>query len=622
VRKAAEETQFGGANSQRGEGPVKFLPAGKYFRLPFLFFFLALLTLGAASKATIQYQVSLEHPEKHFFHVTMTIPKVRGEVTVQMAAWNALYQIRDFSAHVQQVEASVGQEKATIEKVDKQTWRIKGSGTITVRYATYWDDAGPFGTQLNDEHAFINPAMILMYVPDRRSEDVRVAMPDVPLEWQAAGASLELLEQISRARQFVFSASSYDAMADAPIEAGKFKEFNVAGVTPTISVVVHGNNWKQKTIEEDLRRICQYELRLMEGAPFDHYTFLLHIGKGAGGGGMEHSYSTAIGVPSDEYLAGVAAHEFFHLWNVKRIRPATLEPVDYTKEQYTRALWFAEGVTSTYGSYTLVRSGIWDKERFYEDLGEQITELEGRPANRWQSAEQSSLDAWLEKYPLYNQPEFSVSYYTKGQVLGELLDILIRDRTNNGKSLDDVLRSMNRDFAKQGKFYRDSLDVRLEVEKVAGGSFEEFFQKYVAGTELFPYEQILALAGLELRASEQLRATLGFSAERDASGSLTVRGVEADGPAGQAGLRTGDAIVSWNGGEPPRRIARWVYEQRPGEVLKLKVRRDEKEISLEFPLGEIRETVYAVFEDPQAGEKARNIREGLLRGETTAEKRR
>src|SRR6202035_3346047 len=221
-------------------------------------------------------------------------------------------------------------------------------------------------------------------------------------------------------------------------------------------------------------------IKLMEGSPFEHYTFILHIGKGAGGGGMEHANSTAIGIPSDEYLPGVAAHEFFHLWNVKRIRPATLEPVDFTKEQYTRALWFAEGVTSTYGAYTLVRSGIWNKERFYGDLGQQISELEARPANRWQSAEQSSLDAWMEKYSLYENPEYSVSYYTKGQVLGVLLDILIRDRTDNAKSLDDVLREMNNDFGVPGKPYRDSLDVQLTAEKVAGGSFEDFFKNYVA----------------------------------------------------------------------------------------------------------------------------------------------
>ena len=189
----------------------------------------------------------------------------------------------------------------------------------------------------------------------------------------------------------------------------------------------------------------------------------------------------------------------------------------------------------------------------------------------------SDLDAWLEKYPLYNQPEFSVSYYTKGQVLGDFLDILIRDRTNNAKSLDDVLRAMNTDFAKEGKSYRDSLDVRLEAEKVAGGSFEDFFQKYVAGSEPFPYQQILGLAGLKLQATEQRRATLGFSAERDPSGALAVKSVDPDGLAAQAGLRVGDVIVAWNGGEPPRRIGRWIYEQKPGDMLKLKVRREEKE---------------------------------------------
>src|SRR6202023_2737844 len=176
---------------------------------------------------------------------------------------------------------------------------------------------------------------------------------------------------------------------------------------------------------------------------------------------------------------------------------------DYTMEQYTRALWFAEGVTSTYGSYALERSGLWSKKQLSHDLGEQITELEGRPANRWQSAEQSSLDAWLEKYSLYENPEYSVSYYTKGQILGVLLDILIRDRTDNQKSLDDVLRSMNEEFAKQGKTYRDSSDVRLTAEKVAGGSFEEFFQKYVSHPEPLPYQVVLPMAGLLMRSTER-----------------------------------------------------------------------------------------------------------------------
>ncbi len=580
--------------------------------------FLFLPLSSSSSNAAIRYEVSLAHPEQHLFHVTMTIPNVAREVTVKMAAWNALYQIRDFSSHVQNVTALAGTEISSIEKLDRQSWRVTGKGTIAIRYDSYWDEIGPFASQLNGEHAFINPAMILMYVPDRRSEETLLEMPDVPYEWQVASPSLAGLLQVSRARVFTITAKTYDELADGPIEIGKFQQFDLPGVSPHVEVVIHGGNWKKKRVEEDLKRICQYELKLMGGAPFERYTFILHFGKRAGGGGMEHANSTAIGVSSDEYLPGVAAHEFFHLWNVKRIRPASLDPVDYTKEQYTRALWFAEGVTNTYGSYTLVRSGIWSKEQFYADLGEQISELEGRPANRWQSAEQSSLDAWLEKYPLYNQPEFSVSYYTKGQVLGDLLDILIRDRTDNAKSLDDVLRLMNANFAKQGKTYRDSLDVQLTAETIAGGTFEEFFRKYVAGTDPFPYQQILALAGLALRTVERRRPALGLFAEHDPSGPLVVSTVDGEGPAAQAGLRAGDVILNWNGGEVPKRVEHWLQDQKAGDLLKLLVRRDDNEISIEFRLGEINETLYEVMEVSHAAEKARHIREGMLRGETSA----
>ena len=330
----------------------------------------------------------------------------------------------------------------------------------------------------------------------------------------------------------------------------------------------------------------------------------------------EHANSTAISAHLEEDFLNVAAHEFFHLWNVKRIRPASLEPVDYGKEQYSPALWFAEGVTNTYASYTLVRTGLWSNALFYEDLGEQISELESRPANRWQSAEQSSLNAWLEKYPLYNRPQNSVSYYNKGQVLGVLLDILIRDHTDNQKSLDDVLRAMNEEFAKRNKPYRDSLDVRLTAERVAGESFEGFFEKYVAGAEALPYQKLLGLAGLELRTVERRHATLGFVAERDETGSLVVRSVDADSTAAQAGVRVDDVIVNWNGSQPPRDLDRWAYSQKKGSMLRLTVRRDQKNTTLELRLGEVSETSYRLAEDAEASEKARRIREGLLRGVT------
>jgi len=588
------------------------------WRVPLLLLFPILLGSQQVDRPqSVHYTISLAHPEQHLFHITVFIPDVHGSVTLQMPAWNALYQIRDFSAHVREVQFGFGLHPQQAEKVDKQTWRVQGDGMVLVSYVTYWDEPGPFATQLNAEHAFINPAMILMNIPERREQPVSLELTDLPEGWRPTGAMSWSAGSINgRYPLWLASHFTYDEMVDAPIEVGKFQEFDLPDILPRVTVVVHGDGWSKKKVSDELSRICQHELKLMDGAPFEHYTFILHIGKGSGGGGMEHANSTAIGIPSDEYLAGVAAHEFFHLWNVKRIRPATLEPVDYTKEQYTRALWFAEGVTSTYGAYTLVRSGIWNKERFYADLGEQISELEARPANRWQSAEQSSLDAWLEKYPLYNGPDDSVSYYTKGQVLGDLLDILIRDRTNNAKSLDDVLRGLNTDFAKQGKTYRDSVDIRLEAEKTAGGSFEDFFRDYVAAAEPIPYKEMLALAGLDLRTIEHKRALLGFSAERDSGGTVTVRGVDDGSSADGAGLRPGDVILNWNDGDVPRSLARWVRERQPGEPMKARIRRDEKERSLEFKLGEEKELLYQVAEDPQASDKARHIREGLLHGVT------
>jgi predicted metalloprotease with PDZ domain len=202
--------------------------------------------------------------------------------------------------------------------------------------------------------------------------------------------------------------------------------------------------------------------------------------------------------------------------------------------------------------------------------------------------------------------------------LGDLLDILIRDRTDNGKSLDDVLRGLNTDFAKQGKTYRDSLDVRLEAEKVAGGSFEEFFQNYVAGAEPLPYQQILRLAGLEMRTTEHKRAMLGFSAERESGGTVTVGEIDDGSPAARAGLRLGDVIVNWNDGDVPRSLGRWVRERQPGETVKVRIRREERERTLEFRLGEEKELLYQVAEDSGAGEKARRIREGWLHGITQA----
>jgi predicted metalloprotease with PDZ domain len=182
--------------------------------------------VACSARATIQYEVSLEHPEQHLFHVTMTIPNVAGNVDVQIPAWNALYQIRDFSSHIEKVAATASDTTVAIEKVDKQTWHVKGTGTVQIRYTTEWDENGPFATQLNAEHAFINAAMILMYVPERRPEAIGVTFKDIPADWALATASQRSILQAGNVRMISILSPSYDELVDGPIELGKFQQFD------------------------------------------------------------------------------------------------------------------------------------------------------------------------------------------------------------------------------------------------------------------------------------------------------------------------------------------------------------------------------------------------------------
>jgi predicted metalloprotease with PDZ domain len=296
------------------------------------------------------------------------------------------------------------------------------------------------------------------------------------------------------------------------VEIGRVEEVRFQAGGRPIRAVLHGDSVDRGKLISTLTAIVNYQTGLMKEAPFPEYTFFFHIGRRYGGGGMEHRNSTAIAVDSGAALPGVSAHEFFHLWNVKRIRPQSLEPVDRTREMFTPALWFAEGVTNTYASYTLVRTGLWSKSDFLDDLGDAITTLETRPAHRWQSAEASSLTAWFEKYALYNGPQFSISYYNKGQLLGVGLDLVIRDATDNRASLDDVMRYLNQQYAHQGRFYPDSRGIRMAAEDVIrqfrtdhAADLSDFFRRYVSGTDELPFANWLAVAGLGLKVSGDRR---------------------------------------------------------------------------------------------------------------------
>jgi predicted metalloprotease with PDZ domain len=589
-------------------------------RRRFLFagcFALFLATRPAA--ATIEYKISLARPEKHLFQVEMRVPVApdRRDLIVALPAWNALYQVRDFAYRVRDVrvsKAAAGASAITPYKLDKQTWRILASaavdGSVAIEYSIAWDESGPFNSQLNARHAFVNFAEILMYVPDRRAEEVEVKFTDVAPDWRS------IAELPAGHEPHSFTASSYDALVDAPVEIGKFEEFEFDNGGAHFRVVVDSRDWNRALLEDSLKRITGYELKLMGGPPFKEYTFFFHIGTypDAGGGGMEHANSTAIGGSSVEMVVAIAAHEFFHAWNVKRIRPQSLEPVDYTKEQYSRALWFAEGVTNTYTSFTLQRSGIWTKDKWYADLAQQVCELESRPAHKWQGVEESSLDTWFDKYDAYNLPDRSISYYNKGQLIGDMLDLAIRGATDNRKSLDDVLRSLNED-ARQGKFYDESAGIRSAVEAISGTSFEDFFRRYVSGLDEIPYDQFLVHAGLVLKSESRLSADPGFLVGRSPQGPV-VSTVTSGSGAQAAGLHVDDVLVELNGAPISGRISAWLRERAPGETIKLKIRRDGQERELTFALGSREENHCTVVEIAHPTEKQLRIRAGLLHGTT------
>ena len=588
---------------------------------------IAIAVFGPSASATIRYTISLAHPEQHTFHITMQVPNAGRELIVAMPAWNATYQIRDFAYHVTKVEALSHScafnlpcaglvRRLHIEKIDKQTWAITDpSGTgksldnVAITYDDYWDDPGPFASQLNSHHAFLNLAEVLFYIPARRNESSEVRYIDLPANWRVA----EELPSANTADSFV--AGNYDALVDAPAEIGEYKEFGFDEGGAHYRVTVDGNDWNENSLRDALQKTVAYETGMMRDVPFREYTFFFHFGFGAAsGGGMEHANCTAIGAPSSGAAPDVAAHEFFHLWNVKRIRPQTLQPVDYTKEMWTRALWFAEGVTSTYAAFTMERSGLWSPSEFYDDLARQFTELEGRPAHLTQSAEESSLDTWLDKYNYYDEPQVSISYYNKGQILGVMLDLAIRDATDNHKSLDDLMRAMNRDYAQRGRFYDDSKGIEQEAEVVAGRSFREFFADYVAGTKEIPYNDFLRAAGLQAEVRQQSVADWGFRIERGANGAATIESVAAGSGAEKAGLRSGDVILQMEGQPFGRPAMRFLYQHRPGDIVNMRIERDGVPANISFALAERMVQTYSISENANANERQKRIREGLLRG--------
>ena len=578
----------------------------------------------------IQYGVDLRATEAHQVRVTLSIQAARAGTEVQIPAWNCLYQIRDFVKELEDVKADCDGQPVDLDREDLNTWRgpNQACSNLTLHYSVYANEDGPFESILDSHHAFLNLAMVLFYLPRERRRPVQIKF-QIPPGWKLA----TLLDGDGRE----YEATDYDRLVDSPVEAGHFEDFSYTqGLLPdsaptaemkhaTIRVIIDADHadYSSDRILNAFQQITAEETALMQDLPFHRYTFILHFPREGGEtGGMEHHDGAAISLPASEirndeaYLENVAAHEFFHAWNVKRIRPQALEPVDYINGNDTRDLWLCEGVTNTYAELALLRSGLIDRQTFYERVAGAIQSLEGRGARHFQSAEMSGREAWLEKYSDYNRSERSVSYYNKGELLGYLLDLGIRHASNNQAGLDDVMRRLNQDFARRGRFYTLA-DVTAIVAQVAPRfDMNRFVADDVRGTRELDYATYLGYAGLHLATQASEAPIPGFSASRNAGGFLQVDSVDTGSDAEHAGLLPGDVLMMADGNLLPPSAKPVLPYWQPGQAVELQIARGGETHVLKFRIGVNKEIAFQIGEDPQASVDQLKVREGWLKGVT------
>jgi predicted metalloprotease with PDZ domain len=579
---------------------------------------LAILTAWAAAfDAGVSYSISLDSPEKHLIDVQMILPSGAAERDLQLPVWNALYQVRNFAQFVNWVRAkNRAGHPAAIREINASRWRVEGAaeGAI-VEYQIYVDSFGPFGAQLNSHHAFFNLAQILMYPVDARNAPLTVRFTHVPPGWHIATPLV--------AQSDTYSAENYDRLVDSPVEISDFHQydFEESGAHFCIIMDADAADYDADKIVADLHKIIVAATSWMNDRPFDTYTFFYHFPHGPAGGGMEHAYSTAIELNAQSIqhslypLNAVTAHEFFHLWNVRRIRPQALEPIDYTKENFTRALWFSEGVTSTAEEIIQLRAGLIDERQFLGHLSEQITELENRPARLTQSAEESSQGAWLEGFDYYRRPERSISYYNKGELLGFMLDLAIRDASQGHASLRELFQWMNANYAKKGRYFDDSNGVREAAEAVSHSDLASFFTKYVSGTEEIPWDDILRYVGLRVERFSLTVPDPGFIASRNFDGPMSVIAVTPGGEAERAGLQLGDIVTQIQGKPAREESNQGLARMNPGDGISIKIRSRGSERELHWNVAGRQEISYQVKDVDQVTLEQHNRRTAWLKGE-------
>jgi predicted metalloprotease with PDZ domain len=544
----------------------------------------------ATRPSEIRYTLSFPAPQTHYVDVLASIPTAgRADVELMMAVWTpGSYLVREYERNVEALSASAGGRPLTVTKSDKNRWKVTtgGAATIELTYRVFCHEMSVRTNWVEAGFALINGAPTFITRADALGAPHDVTI--VP----AAGWKRSMTGLPDAGGEHHYRAPDFDTLVDSPIVIGNpaVHEFTVDGKKHYLVDEGEAGVFDGAQAARDLEAVVKENVRLWGALPYDKYVFLNMITES--GGGLEHKNSTVIMSTRwatrtrRAYVSWLdtASHEFFHAWNVKRLRPVELGPFNYERENPTRSLWIAEGITEYYGALNLQRAGLMSREEYLDSLSSNIEELQTTPGRFVQSAAQASYDAWIKYYrPDENSANVTISYYTKGAVLGFVLDAKIRKATNGAKSLDDAMRLAFQRFAGTKGYTPD--EFRLVAEEVAGTSLKTFWENAVEGTAELDYTEALESLGLRFRPGPQSpRPWLGVTTTND-GGRLTITQVRRDGPASKGGLNVGDEILAIDDFRVRAdRLDDRLQQYRPGDKVTFLVARRELLTRLEVTL--------------------------------------
>lgn len=551
------------------------------------------------------FTVSMPRPESHVFHVSFRCEGLKAEIQdFLMPAWMpGFYRIMDYEKNVSNFRAADGAgHPLAWEKVTQNTWRVvtANSPAIVLDYDVFGNVSFVAQNYLDRERAFIAPPGLFIYPAGRILHPVTITIR-LPEGWRQIATGLDQV----KGRPGTFTAPDFDVLFDSPFLLGnqEVMQFQVRGIPHQVVIEDVPAKVDLAKMADDLRRIVSAAAGIMGDIPYRHYTFLL-MGKGRGG--IEHANSAACSfngeglVDEKDYRGWLSyiAHEYFHAFNVKRIRPLALGPFDYETKNLTDMLWVSEGLTVYYEDIIMVRAGLMTDDQYLERMKNAMAGFENSPGRRYQSATESSLETW-DGSGFGGDRKTTISYYDNGAMLGAMLDLKIRNDSGNRKSLDDVMRTLYQKYALGRKRGFTDTEFREECERAAGGSLAEVFE-YASTTKDVDYVKYLAYAGLRVvdTPREAPGAYLGINTQT-IGGKLMVSGTSEGSPAANAGVGAGDEILGLDGARAGTRVlSDMLTTKKPGEIVKVRLSRGGDVRDVEIVLGTNMRHDYAIMRDP------------------------